>query len=432
MYDNTSDPDAGITPQRRTAPLASDSPLWAAGGALLTGLATYGLLVLVARALGPTEYGRFAPFWAFVVIAGFGLFLPVEQVLNRRVAHGTDAQLLLRRVLPILVGLALAAIALVAVAAALGLARTPTAATYSAMAISAVAFAVQFPARGILAGGHRIRGYAAVVTGDGIGRLLLAAGLALVGVTTAGLYSLAVAATAMAAGAWALYAARTTPGTGTMAAGLRRELFGLIGAATCMQLLINSPVLLSGRYGSALTAGHVLAVSTLARIPLFVMQAGQSTYIGRIARAIHAGASGQAHRLVALVGVAVASLSAFTLVGAAVLGPLLMRVVFGADYRMGASDILLVTVGVVLFLMASVATDITVALGRHGLAAPTWIASVALSLPALFFLSDPMLRSTVPLIIGASVALALTAARLALTIGDRRAQPIEVLRAGAK
>jgi hypothetical protein len=66
----------------------------------------------------------------------------------------------------------------------------------------------------------------------------------------------------------------------------------------------------------------------------------------------------------------------------------------------------LVAAGVGLYLIAWVANDVSVAVGARGRAAVTWLAAaVAGAVPAIV-VSDIVLRTTLPMIVGSAVAAA--------------------------
>lgn len=395
------------------------SPLWVAAAGAYAGVTTYVLLVVTARAVGPNEYGAFSLFWSAFVLVGIGVFLPIEQVLARRRARGSTGGLLgaAIRVALICAGSCVAAIGtfqLIAVGesgVALG--------AFVAFTLGAAGFSLQFPARGILSGRLGLRGYATVIVVDSSVRTIGVIGLWTMGASQAAPYMICVGAAALVAGIVGVWlvrgdgAAASADGRSANAITVGREASGLIVALLCMQALMNSPVLVAGasRAGAAFT-GSLMAIVSATRLPIFVAQAGQATYVGRIATAHHRHEHRAVRRLVTLVAGVVGGTATLTVLGAVTLGPPLVRLVFGSGYVVNGWTCTLVAVGVGAYLIASVANDVSVAVGAHARAAVTWLlAALAGAVPALV-LHDVVLRSTLPMIVGSAVAAAAVVPRI--------------------
>lgn len=404
------------------------SPFWLAAGAGFTGATTYVLLVVTARAVGPDAYSRFSVFWAAIVITSFGLFLPVEQVLARRAARSDGSRSDVERLLSMGVrrGWALAGVA-VLVSATIWVVRwgpeTEVIVVIAAFGLATGGFVTQFAARGMLSGRIALRDYALVIATDSGLRAVVVLALWLTGVTSVGAYALTVGASSLACGLLGLalalrastpFPAPVSPPTAPAAAPAtpigRRELAATVTAALSMQLLLNSAIVIAGLVASerdAVLAGRLLAVIVIARLPVFVVQSGQAAYVGRIAHRAHTGdTAGMRRLLVRLAGLVAAAASGTVLVAAAA-GPPVIRLLFGHEYAISRSVATMVALGVAAYLVASVTNDVAVALGEHRRLWPAWmIGSVAAALVAVT-LTDLVLRSTVPLLVGSVVAAAL-------------------------
>jgi O-antigen/teichoic acid export membrane protein len=394
------------------------SPLWIAAAGVYGGLTTYVLLVLTARAVGPNEYGVFSLFWSAFLVVGIGVFLPIEQVLARRRAGRSSAGGLLGagiRVALICAGVGVAALATFELSAGDGSAVG----ALIAVTVGVVGFALQLPARGILSGRLDLRAYAIVTAVDNSVRTIGVVGFWSIGASQATPYMICVGASALFAGIVGIWlvrrggdAARAQSGNATTVS-IGREASGLIVALLCMQGLLNSPVLVAGAFGAdAALPGSLMAIVAAARLPVFVTQAGQATYVGRIATAHHRHQHDVVRRLVILVAGVVGAMSVLTVLGAVALGPELVRLVFGSGYVVDRMTCALVAAGVGVYLIASVANDVSVAVGVHARAAVTWLlAAVAGIVPALV-LNDVVLRCTLPLLVGSAVAAAAVAPRI--------------------
>jgi O-antigen/teichoic acid export membrane protein len=415
------------------------SPLWIAAGGAYAGLTTYVLLVLTARALGPDEYGVFSLFWSAFVLVSIGVFLPIEQVLARRRAGVSDGGLLGAG---IRVGLVCAGITAGAIAAFQLIARSGNGVALSALVaftVGAAGFALQSPSRGVLSGRLDLRQYAAVISVDGTVRTASVIVLWAVGAHLAAPYVISVGASALVAGIVGIWLVRGGDATGVetgsaTTAGpvkppgevrtLWSEASGLVVALMCMQALLNSPVLVAGAFAeSAAFTGRLMAIAAVARVPVFLTQAGQATYMGRIASAHHKHDQAAVRRLVMHVARVVGAMAVLTLLGAVTLGPQLLRLVFGPEYVVSRLACTLVAAGVGVYLIASVANDISVAVGAHGRAAVTWLlAAVAGAVPAVV-LDDIMLRSTMPMLVGSAVAAAAVLPRIVRALRRDGASP---------
>jgi hypothetical protein len=105
-------------------------------------------------------------------------------------------------------------------------------------------------------------------------------------------------------------------------------------------------------------------------------------------------------------------MAALTVLGAVALGPQLVRLVFGPEYVVGRMTCTLVAAGIGVYLIASVANDVSVAVGAHARAASTWLlAALAGAVPAVA-LSDIVLRTTLPMLVGSTVAAAIVVPRI--------------------
>lgn len=398
----------------------STSPIWVACGAALAGVATYVLLVVTARALGPSGYGEFSLFWSAIVVVSLGAFLPVEQVLARRGAGAGEGSLLRRGVrLSSSFGL-IATVLCCALWIAQGerLGASGVVALTVAFATAALGFVLQFPARGTLAAEHRLRGYSVVIVVDAVLRAGMVVVLWLTGVTAVWAYAAAVAISSLVCGVvgililWRSRATDVRPRDVEMLVrpALWPEVSRLVVAMLSMQVLLNSGVIVAGLTGpgeGAAAAGELLAVITLARLPVFVTQAAQATYVSRIASSARAKDYKAVVGLVRLIGLVVGALALLTVLAAAVAGPQVVALVFGADYDVSWTSGVLVAAGIGAYLVASVSNDVAVALGAHRRLAVAWLVGLVVAAVIVLVLDDLVLRSTLPLLVGSLIAASL-------------------------
>ena len=144
-----------------------------------SGLLVNAYLAIIARNISAAEYAYFGAFWSLALVAGFGVFLPIEQETARLLQVPDRPRGLLRAAL--LTALSLAAVQVVLVAAAAPwLARA-----FGGHGVSVVAFGVlclisagQFVVRGALVGMDRMDRYALVMVLDSLFRVVFAAAVA--------------------------------------------------------------------------------------------------------------------------------------------------------------------------------------------------------------------------------------------------------------
>ena len=381
---------------------------WILWGLVFNGLTTYGYLVVAQRALGDDGYGSLAVLWALVNIGGFGLFQPLEQEVARatadRASRGVGSAPVLQRA-----GVLGAAQFVLVAAALLGawplglddlLDGRPE--LLGALLLSLGAFAGSQLVRGILGGRHMFERYAWYFVVEGGARMALAVVLAIAGVAAVGAYGLAIAVALLAATIAAAGSHRpfVRPGPAASYRELTPALGFLLIAAIGEAFILNvGPVALDIVAGDDLgddAPGVFLNGMLIARIPLFFFQAVKASLLPSLATLAgqddHAGFRNMQIKIVGAVGAVALATTAV----AAVVGPPVVRTVFGDD--LGHSDMaLLAASGGGLMLMLSLALGL-VALGHTRLAVAGWIAGIVAFAVVVSFDFEPFLRVELALV----------------------------------
>ncbi|MFV0524237.1 MAG: lipopolysaccharide biosynthesis protein [Acidimicrobiales bacterium] len=368
---------------------------------LIAGVLTYAFLAMPARVahLSPEAYAPFAVTWFGVLTVGSGLFVPLEQEITRQVAARRSGSPVptpdrgrherspaTTPEASITLAWVIAAVLVVVGTAAWGPVRdnflegsNPLMANVLAVV---PAFALFEVARGLLAGSFRFTAYGAVVVADAGIRLAVAVAAVVFGVTTAGPFAFGLTAGMGLAGtAGAVVAGLRWRPAPWPAVGRAARAFAPFSLSQLLaQTALNSPVLLAAVVGTASSAaatGRLGSALVLVRTPLYFLPAVTAPLLPRVA-------SGADLRRPLVRGVAVlVSGGLATAVGAAVVGPAVIRLLFGAAFALPGPVLGLLVVGSVGFAVASVATVVLLGRDRTGVLVASWAAAVAVASAAV-------------------------------------------------
>lgn len=387
-------------------------------GIVGAGICTYAFLTLAGRVLGPTDFAPVSALWALVFVVGPGLFLPLQQELGRLLApQRTERGGARARRLVGAVGAGL----VVAICVATLLLADPLVeqvfARHEALLwcflASVVSYAVSFLARGALTGLGDFAGYGTLVFSESAIRLLLAAGATLAGWDTMTTYGVAIAAAPLLSTLLVTRLGRRTaltPGTPVATHRVVVAMAWLTSGSLLAQLVANAAPLLVqvlSEPGSEV-AGLFLSALVVARLPLFLFQAVQATMLPSFS-VLAARGEDEAFRagVRRLVQACLALVVAATL-GAAVLGPWAVGLLFGTGFDVDRRTITLLTAASCIYLLATALVNVGVAAGRHHLATRCWAAGavcfavVAATVPGL------LLRAELAYLAGSCAAAAVT------------------------
>jgi O-antigen/teichoic acid export membrane protein len=364
-------------------------------GVGVTGLITYLYFAIASHELSRDQYGQVAVLWSAVFIAVSILQRPVEQLLSRTVsenlADGTPIGRTVRVAATIQVSVALA---FDVVALAL---KGPIEdhllhgnSTLYWIGIAAVtAYGASYFARGFLAGSHRLTIYALQIICESVARTAFPTAVALgiasgqtavaLGIVAAPTLSLIVVPFAF------LRRFRTTspvagapaPGGGppsefSLARG-GRFAAGVFLIMLSEQTFLNAGPLLVNATAGAAAAGYIFNVLMIARAPLQLFQAVQTSLLPHLTTL---GSQGNDVDFRASVRVTILAIAGFAgLVGLAMLvaGPELMQIAFGKKNTYERADLIVVSVGMGLYLSAATLNQAALARGQVRRASFCWI-----------------------------------------------------------
>jgi len=363
----------------------------------VTGVITFGYFALASHTLTGGEYGHITLLWSAVFITVSVLYRPVEQLLSRTIAD-RDARGLagndhLRVAATIQLGLA----ALFAVVALV--LRGPiedellggSSSLYTILIVAVLAYAASYFARGFLAGHHRFGLYGGLVLMEAGSRFLFALAVAVsiaegetavaLGIGAAPIVSLAVVP-------WALgRRLRAQPpvteaeeeGAFTLAHGSGFAVAVLLIMLSEQTFLNAGPLLVKANEGAqgAALAGFTFNVLLIARAPLQLFQAIQTSILPHLTRLRASGETDPFRRSVNLTLTAIAGFAGCVALVMLALGPWLMDLVFGGDFDYGRGGLVLVSIGMGLYLSAATLNQALLAHGRARQSCLAWVGCAA-------------------------------------------------------
>ena len=394
-------------------------------GTMIGAVAVYLFQVWGARVLGAIDFAPVSALWT-VYFLGFTMFLlPVEQFVVRRLSLTGSSMKALRPSLPTLAGV---------IAGATILATSFVFVTRDRLFQGEAAFAVVTAlifasygtfvvGRGILAGRHRFGAFGWVVGAEAVVRLLAA--IALLAVSQTPL----MMGVAMVVGAWVILAPRPFRRSGneatdtgeaiadedTTSAG--RFLTGLtIGTVASQAILAAGPLVVAALGADAAAVSVFFVTFTLFRGPL---TAAYNLFAKVLSRFTMEVAAGEYARLKAqaawITGIGSISTLVVALI-AAQLGPFIVELMFGREFRPSAPLAALAAAGVILAGTALFAGQVLVASGASGRLAWAWLIAVVAGVIALIpDVATPSIRVGVSFVIAEGVAVVATMTGVAIT-----------------
>jgi len=380
-----------------------------------TGLITFGYFSLASYSLTDDEYGRVSLLWSAIFITVSVLYRPVEQLLSRTIADhdargvGGSEHLRVAATIQLALGLLFAAAALVLRGPLQDDLLGGSASLYWILLVAVLAYAASYFARGFLAG-HRHYGlYGGLVLMESSSRclfaLVVAVGIAegqtavALGMAAAPIVSLAVVPPALArriapadppgGGSGGLDAAQLDAAARDEPAAREPEFTLAHGAGFAASVLLvmlseqsflnAGPLLIEATEGArgAALAGFTFNVLLIARAPLTLFQAVQTSILPHLTRLRAGGEADPFRRSVNVTLRAIAAFAACVGLVMLVAGPLVMDLLFGGDFDYGRGGLVLVSIGVGLYLAAATLNQALLAQGRAPLAASCWVTAAA-------------------------------------------------------
>jgi O-antigen/teichoic acid export membrane protein len=381
-----------------------------------SGLLVNVYLAIVARNLSAAEYAYFGAYWSLAQVAGFGMFLSIEQETARLLQTPRRPLGVLKATLFTAATMAVAQLAVVAAAWPF------LQHTFGGHAVVVVAFGVlclvsagQFVVRGALIGMDRMGRHAFIMFMDAVLRVVFAA-----------LVASLLAEPGSAGFAWTLTAAiafshapqllsllrrrtRATTEPDPASGWLRpRQVWSAVAplllGSVCAQLLLNGipviiPAMAEGA-AEATAAGQLLAAFTLSRIPLFLVVPLQSALLPMLTTALHDGDRAKLVRMMRLLALGLLGLGVAAVGVGYLAGPWLVGLIFGPDYVLGGGHVALLALGVAAYIVLVLVTQVLVASVRHRLVAWSWLSGLLVAALVLAVVPDLLLRAELAFLLG--------------------------------
>ena len=403
------------TPSRATrySYMRSDGTLDIVVGSFVAGLAAYAYQFLGGHSLGAEAFAPIgalltAHFLAFVII-----LLPIEQFVIRRLTLGATGWVVPIRAVALTVSSAVVGAVVVWLAAdSYFLGDT----SFVWFVIGTVSFHFFFAVgRGYLAGNRRFRSYGYVSAAASLFRLALAIGVVMIGATVQGF------AWAQVLGPLVIFLWRpwkrpeqpvpssrgdlTDEHIDTM--GERGLLSGLVlSSAASQALLLAGPLVAAGLGATDVQFSITFATLLLARAPLTL---GYNLIARVLPPFTQMAATGEERELrswargLGIAGTALAVVGGFI---GALIGPTLVAIAFGQDFKPTALVAGLAASGVVLAASALFIGQVLVARSQPTRLALAWLSAlIAAGAVLVLPISDPILHVTVAFLVGEAVAL---------------------------
>lgn len=403
-------------------PVARGSVARVGVATVITAICGYAVLYLAARDLDPIGFSIFGVFWgAFGLFTGAANGLLQEATRDVRAAgHTGPTAGPQTRPMWVAAGVGAAAAAAIAASAPLWAAHVfaeSTRLSVFLLAAGLAGFCLHATLLGMLAGAGRWTQYGSLMVTDAVIRVTVAVVAFFLGWGLVGF----LWATVAGAVAWMLVLV-VSAGTRTAArmrtsvsvrGFLRGAAHSIAAAGASAILVMGFPVLLKATSGELGAEGGVVILAvTLTRAPLLVpLTAMQGNLIAYFVDH-RAGRGARLRALIAPVAVVLAA-GAVGVLGAALVGPWLLRAAFGPEYQAEGALLAWLTAGAVSVALLTLTGAAAVAAALHRAYSLGWIGATVAATAILTLPMDLQTRTVLALLCGPLVGIAVHTAALA-------------------
>jgi O-antigen/teichoic acid export membrane protein len=390
----------------------------------LAGLMQYGFLVVAARALGTARFAPLSVFWALLFVCGPGFFLPLEQETGRAIAarrvRGEGGRPVFMRAA--LLGSILAVVLIIATL----LAASPIdqhvfkgdGALLAGLIGGFAAYLCEFLARGALAGNARFGAFAA--------------GLAVIGVKTAGPYGISLIVASFVAIGLATIGRRglLKPGPPAPWGEITHALGFLLIASVFTQLLLSVgavAVQLLATPKQQIAAGQFQLSRIVAYVPIFLFQAVQSALLPKLSTLASSGRNREFQALLTRLVLLMAGIGAVAIVAFTFLGPTVTRILFGHGFELSDLDFCLLSASCIGFIFTQIFGYVLISLSEYQRVALGWTSGAIVFFVVTAVGSSLFLRVELGLLCGAIASALVMATLLMPLLRERRTIDTDLL-----
>ena len=398
---------------------------------LIGGVATYAFFKVGTWAVGgDEEFKPIASLWFAVFALAPGFFLPLEQEIGRALAHrravGEGGRPVVRKV-------ARLSVVLVVLVLLVMMALSPLIAgdyfdgdwvMMLALVAAFAAYAPSIVARGICSGTGRFNDYGIVMAADGIVRIILCVLLAILSVDAVGAYGFAVALAPLVGLGIVTFrgALHTNPGPEAPWGEVTQNLGWLLVGSVFAAALVNAGPIATTILADPDQKSEVTQFAygvLLARIPLFMFQAVQAALLPKLSRLAARGELKEFRAGLRRLLTVVLVVGVVGTVGALILGPFVIEVVYDADLT--GRTLAMLALGSAIYMVALSLAQAVIALKGHAYVALGWfLGAVAFVLGTWLFSDDLFRRVEFGLLISSLAAMV----TFAIVLRSRLAQGI--------
>lgn len=415
-------PLEGVPPIQRQRALPAGARSVAIG-VVVSGLSAYVFLAWSARHLGPVRYAPLAVFWSTTYLVGPGCFGILEKEVGRQLSHARAVDQypapIVRRI-----GRQGLVMAVVLILIAAGLSPVLRPRLFDGSTLLMVAFIAsllpmwsQHMAWGVLAGNSDFKAYRNINAGEGLLRLLGCALLIAVGTSSAGPFGLVIAVAPLGA---VIVTSRPLSkakkwGPDIGRAVLTRSLLYLLSFSFLYSVFVNAgpiAVKVLAKPGQAALTGSFLSGLVIVRVPLFLYASASATLLPALTSHAAGGDWQSFHASLRRLCLLVGAVGAVSTALAALVGPLVVRTVFGAEYALRWPDLALLAASAGALLLAATLSQALTAAGSFRALLTSWAVGL-MAMVALIAVVSPLFeRVELGLLGGALSALVWMAARI--------------------
>jgi O-antigen/teichoic acid export membrane protein len=375
------------------------------GGSLVAALGAYVFQIIGGRALGAEGFAPISVLWTMFFIVATVVLVPVEQHVTREAASGRKV-LTWHGLLPALVAIVFAmVVGLGFVAFTLDRAFLGDESFLLITTVLFVSYGLYEVGKGMLAGHRRFGLVGWAMIGESVGRVVLAVAFLAI---TSGAIALGWA---MALGSLTVLGTRFwrfdhEAGTGSLAGAGRFLGVYVVASAASQILLAGAPLAVLALGGSPEMISVAFVTFTLYRVPLTLTYLLQGRLLPYLVRMAETGDRTESDRLVTRLIWAGAGLCLAGALTGYLVGPDVVELLLGGEFRPSSEVAALVAGGVVAAVTTQLVGQFLVAQGRTLALTVVWSLGLAAALVILAPTNfEPLTRTSLAFAVGEVVAL---------------------------